>query len=195
MKPNYLRVSDIIAPFSGIEFIEDRYLIPAADRGKRVHEYIENILKDNTVFVAETELQPYVNAFEDFWGKYSCNIAGMSMELEKRLYCEEKSFTGQLDCIITIDDHVFVCDWKTSSKKSISWDIQGAAYKYLLQQNGYQNVDDVLFVQLKKDGTFKTYKCYDHSKHIDIFFKCLELYKFFNMSKTRRKPMEEHENI
>ncbi len=188
---NYLRVSDIIAPFSGVEFVPEQYLLPAAERGTKVHTYVESILKGKDIFIFEEELRPYVEAFELFWSKYIQTVKDAALDLERRFYCEEKKITGQIDAIFAVDDKIYICDWKTSLKKSVSWDLQGAAYRYLLEVNGYTNVDSVLFVQLKKDGTFKTYKCEDHHKHLEIFFKCLELYNYFNMSKTRKKILED----
>jgi len=186
-REDYLRVTDIIKPFSGVEFVPEDILNVAAKKGTRVHKYIENILKGEDSYIFHEEDSLYVDSFKVFWEKSSHAFKGGNMILEQRLFCDELQITGQADVIIEMQDRTYIIDWKTSKSTHKSWALQGCAYKYLAEKSGFKNVDSVLFVKLKSDG--KPPSLHKHEKHeenLEIFVKCLELYKWFDMKNTRK---------
>lgn len=189
IKEGYLRITEVIAPFTGVEFVSDDLLNPAAERGTIVHEEIESMLKGFGSLDEREEIVPYVNSFEAFWECNKHQYDGYTIELEKRLYCDDLKITGAIDFIASSDHKTMVIDWKTSSTAhDKSWALQAAAYQYLLMVNGYVNPQGPTFVRLKKDGKKAALKKYDdYESSIGIFTKCLELYNYFDMNKTRRK--------
>lgn len=190
IKPNYRRVTEILSPFTGIEFVPEDILKKAADRGTNVHTYIEMYLNgvEWDVSLLPWDIQPYYKSFL-LW-KDSNPLINMDINnktLEKRFYCDELKITGQVDLMIRTDDMTVLFDWKTSSKPSISWELQGAAYKYLAMKNNEFRPTDVIFVHLQKDGSCAVPHCYyEYAKNIHIFKKCCELYEYFKMDKTRK---------
>lgn len=181
----YLRVTEIISPFTGVEFVPADILQKAADRGTRVHNQIESYF-DGWGLIGQEDTKQYLQCFEKFWEGYEHNFEGAEIQTETRLYCDKLGITGQIDVIARFPHRTLLIDWKTSSRVYDHWHLQGAAYKYLCQQNGYPDVDNVLFVKLNKSRA-TTYKSEDHEHNLDIFFKCLELYKHFKMNTTRTK--------
>lgn len=179
----YDRVTSILVPFSGIESIPPYILDAAADRGTQVHEYIQNKIEGfESPF--DLSLTNYIKSFDIFWDESSHIFDEAKVTLEKRLYCDDLLITGAIDCIIETPEKTFIFDWKTSSKPQKTWNLQGAAYRYLLEVNDYQNITDSVFVHIKKDGSkpdmhqFKNYY-----EDLEIYMKCLELYRYFDMGK------------
>ena len=188
IEPIYDRVTEVLSPFTGIEFVSRDILDPAAERGTNVHAHIEGILKGWDFQVTEDVVLPYVESFKKFWEKSSHAFEAGEIILEKRMFCSEKKITGQVDVIIKCEDRTYLIDWKTSSSPHKSWALQGAAYRYLCEMEGYENVDSTLFVKLSKKGGAPTpYKHENYKENLNIFFKCLELYRYFDMSRTRNK--------
>lgn len=184
---NYLRVTEIIKPFSGVEFVNEQILQAAADRGTRTHDYIEAYLCGFETDIVDEDVCGYLKSFKIFWEDHKHLYNAGIRHKEMRLNCDKIHVTGQIDFIVEINDRTYLLDWKTSSKFQKSWYLQGAAYRYLAEQNGFANVDNVLFVKLNKDGSKPSlYKSEEHEKNLEIFFKCLDLYKFFEMDKTRK---------
>lgn len=186
-KQNYRRITEIISPFSGIEFVPEDILKPAADRGTLVHKGIEDFLSGKDVSYGD-EVLPYIESFKIFWSKSKYIFEGGKITLEKRMFCDKYKISGQADVIIEKKNRTYIIDWKTSKTPHKSWALQGAAYRYLAELNGYENVDSVLFVKVDKAGKKPTlYKHDNYYENLDIFFKCLELFNWFDMSTTRKR--------
>ena len=66
VEPVYDRVTEVISPFSGVEFVPEDILRPAAERGTLVHKYVEGLLQGFKGSLTE-EMIPYVESFEKFW--------------------------------------------------------------------------------------------------------------------------------
>jgi hypothetical protein len=183
----YDRVTEVITPFSGVEFVPEDILKSAGDRGTLVHKYIEGSLQGFKGSLTE-EMGPYVDSFEKFWDSSKHVFGGGKIVLEKRLFCDVLGITGQADVIVETSDRTYMIDWKTSSRPQKSWALQGAAYRYLAEVNGYKHVDSVLFVKLNKTGKSPTlYKHENYEENISVFKKCLELFRWFDMKNTRKK--------
>ncbi len=166
----------------------------AGERGTRVHKYIEGYLNGWKLAEYEEDAAPYVASFRRFWDASGHAFEDGKMVTEKRLFCPDKKITGQADVIIECDGCTYIIDWKTSSMKHRFWELQGAAYRYLCECQEYQglkrynNVAAVLFVKLSKTGNRPVlYKDENYEENLEIFFKCLEIYRYFDMKKTRNK--------
>ncbi len=188
IQDEYDRVTEILSPFTGIEFVDKNILEYAAERGTRVHKYIEGYLNGWKLAEYEEDAAPYVASFGRFWGSSGHAFEGGKMVTEKRMFCNDKQITGQVDVIIECDECTYVIDWKTSSMKHKFWELQGAAYRYLCEREGYSNIEAVLFVKLSKSGNRPVlYKDENYEENLELFFKCLEIYRYFDMKKTRNK--------
>ena len=184
----YDRVTEVLSPFSGVEFVPKDVLDRAAEKGTKVHELIEKKLKgeDFILDFAEEEVIPYVKSFMTFWDTSKHAFEGGEIILEKRLFCDTNKISGAMDVVVKMPDRTYIIDWKTSTRPQKSWQLQGAAYRYLCETNGFANVDDVLFVKLDKEGKHPSlHKSEKYKTHADVFFKCLDLYRWFDMKNTR----------
>lgn len=186
LKEGFVRFSDIIKPFTGIEFVDSSLLDAAADKGTYVHQIIEGIVKNGLIQpIIEDEYQGYIDSFFKFWDDSSHAFEGMKSSTEERFYDEDLKYTGAIDCIFFNKVKTYLLDWKTSSKPQKSWALQGAAYRHLLEKSGYQDVT-VMFIHLTKKGKPKVHTFENYQEDWRIFSNCLELYHYFQMDKTRR---------
>jgi hypothetical protein len=151
-----------------------------------VHEAIESFLSGFGEPL-DDEVVPYFNSFMEYYNANIDMFENGKMTLEKRMYNDAIKVTGQVDCIIEYEGKTHVLDWKTSSKESISWRIQGSAYRSLCILDGYENVQNVSFIHLRKEKCPRIYQYDTYDEDYEIFIKCIDLYNFFNMKTTRKK--------
>lgn len=185
----YLRVTNAISPFTGIEFIPENLLSNAADRGTKVHKHIEGLIEGFEDEFMDPAIKPYIDSYNKFISEFCEDIfKADKITQEKRFYCDEMLITGQVDLILEYQSHTLVIDWKTSANESISWKLQGAAYTYLLKKSGLKNLQPIHFVKLSKFGAKpKVYRYDSYDEDFETFKKCVEMYRYFKMDKTRKK--------
>jgi len=170
IKPGYLRVTDILSPFSGLSNINPDVLKNAGNRGTLVHEIIEGIEqgfgKENVPEIAIGYIESYEKwaAGKDF------------LPAAKRFYENELMITGLIDSIYRDGEDLVLVDYKTPAKESKTWAIQASAYSFMCKKNGY-NISRIEFIKLDKTGKYP--KVYTYVENMDMFLKILECYKFF----------------
>jgi len=180
---DYTRVTSILKPFSGVEFVPLCYLEPAADRGTRAHLSIEaDIL--GLGHSNDEDIQGYIKSYEKI--KNDLNLQQcVGFRTELRMFDDDLMITGQADLICEFDNNVILYDWKTSSRKQKSWNLQLAAYQ-MMATSLYEGKEiTAIAVHLKKDGKKPSLIRTKFDESIIMFLKCLEIYKYFEMNKTR----------
>ncbi len=179
IKPGYLRVTDILSPFSGLSKINPIILQNAADRGTLVHEIIEGIEEG---FGKENVPDPVLGYIES----YELWVDGKKfIKQPKRFYDNEMMITGLVDSIYKDGDELVLVDYKTPARESKTWVIQGSAYACLCKRHGY-NISRIEFVKLDKTG--KAPKVYQYLDDYDMFRKVLDCYRYF--FKEENKDLE-----
>ncbi len=170
-REEYTRVTQVLYPFSGLDKIDPDVVARAADRGTRVHNICEGIIKGLGEFGVESDTEPYVESFKKWWDQ------GHEVEvIEERFWDDELQITGKVDLILKIDDGFAIADLKTSSKHSPTWEAQGSAYAYLARKSGY-NIQKILFIHLLKSG--KAPKIYEYPVDESFFINTLKVWKHF----------------
>ncbi len=172
-RENYLRVTNILYPFSGLDKIDVDIVAHAAERGTKVHKICEGIISGIGEVGVDDETWGYVESFKKWWEK------GVEVvKMEERFWDDDLCITGQVDLIIKIDEHLVIVDLKTSSRPSKTWPAQGAAYAYLARKSGY-DVRRIFFLHLNKHG--KEPKMYEYPVDDSFFLGILRVYNhFFN---------------
>lgn len=176
------RVTEILKPFSNIEYIKPDILKNAAARGTLVHGYCAAIAKDAWLpeSMIDQELKGYVKSF-NLWK--DAQVLKFPI-VEKRFQDDKAGFTGQLDMVILgTDKELYLVDLKTSARPQKTHPIQMAAYKHLLLLNNVR-VKAAILVYLHKDGDFPEILRFDNLENeTQVFFNALDCYKFFNRKK------------
>src|ERR1041385_4765547 len=119
-RENYLRITTILYPFSGMQNIDQDVLVNAASRGSRVHKICEGIVTGIGELGVDDETWGSVERFKKSWGE-----GHKVIEVERRFWSDEHKITGQIDMIIETPEGLAIVDLKTSSKPSKTWFLQG----------------------------------------------------------------------
>lgn len=168
---NYLRVTNILYPFSGLQNIDAEIIENAAERGTKVHKICEAIISGLGDIGVHDETWGYVESFKKWW-----NNGIDVVEMEKRFWDDELYLTGQVDLIIRTDEGLAIVDFKTSSRPSKTWPAQGSAYAYLAKNAGY-DIKKIIFLHLNKHG--KEPKIYEYPIDDSFFLAIFRTYKHF----------------
>ncbi len=167
----YLRVTNILYPFSGLEKIDPVVLANAASRGTKVHKICEGIINGLGEIGVDDETCGYVESFNKWW------LLGHDVVMvEKRFWDNELHLTGQVDMIIKTPDGLAIVDIKTSSRPSKTWRAQGCAYAYLAKRAKH-DIKKIFFLHLNKYG--KEPKVYEYPVDDDFFLAIFRTYIYF----------------
>lgn len=156
---------------NSLGFKHKRYrdvLNQAATFGTKVHHGIECLLKG--LPVPEDTPQVCLNAFKEWWKVIQANnyeIIGQ----EKKLVCEW--YGGTYDCLMKINDKIYLIDFKTSNHVTYKYYLQLAAYSKVLREKEGINIDGVIILQLNKyQPKYKEYildlSIPDHKNYFDL---------------------------
>lgn len=126
----------------------------AANIGTFVHNAIENYIK-NSIYLDENEVPvEYKNevkssfiAFIKWWDNIKNRKIKILMQ-ESILVCEY--YGGTLDLLLSIDDNIYLVDFKTSNHLSYKYHLQLAAYRWILFSKLNINLDGCIVLRLDK---------------------------------------------
>lgn len=167
----YLRITDILSPFSGLQDIKPFILSQAADRGTRVHQMIEDYLSGIGIWEEDSSLMGYLDSMKKFWKDgYPIHYQ------EQRFFNDEFMITGACDLIIEFQGCLTLVDWKTSHAPNRTWPMQGSAYSWLAKKHGIP-IENILFIKLDKKGSKP--QVFQYEENFSLFLKCYEIYNYF----------------
>lgn len=171
--PGYLRVTEVLSPYSGYGSVPKVILDAAQEKGKNIHRYAEGQIKGIGSWDMCDDYQGYYDSFDKWWKPKEMEV----ICTETRFYCHDHRITGQMDLIMKHEGKVKLIDFKTSCKENKIWPLQGGAYHHLAKKNGYE-IEEIIFIHLQKDGKEPKLLHY-HSHCFQMFLKCLDLYHIF----------------
>lgn len=175
----------------------------ASEKGTYTHKAIEEYLKkkeypnyDKIPFPAKDATR---NAFEGFLNWYLQVEKNNRIRLvfsEKKLVC--KYFGGTLDCLISINDKLWLIDFKTSNHMNYKYFLQLSAYTYMLREVEGIEVGGCLVLLLDKQSPkFSEYVLdFSNDEHKKFIEECEEtfmslVYSFYN----KRKIQSEYKRL
>ena len=164
-------MTNILYPFSGLQGIDAQIVANAARRGTKVHKICEGIISGIGELGIDEETEGYIESFKQWWAQGIKPI-----EMEKRFWNDELGITGQVDLIIETPEGQAIVDFKTSSKPSKTWPVQGAAYAFLAKDAGY-DIKKIIFLHLNKKGNQP--KSYEYPIDDSFFLSVYKTYKHF----------------
>lgn len=177
VRDTYTRVTDILSPYSGLQFVDPQVLANAAARGEYVHRVCAGIISGLEPPQMSEEVQKYV---ESFFCWFDAKIV---LESEKRYWDDQLQITGQIDYLMLYEEGQWIVDLKTSSRKSKTWPLQMAAYYHLVKPI-YTDILGVEVVHVNKEG--KAPKVYRYTVeelkyYFELFKQCYNVYKYFDL--------------
>lgn len=196
IKPGYHRVSDIIVDREALAKIPVSNLEKARARGERVDELCKAYISGFPAKALEPGDEGYTDDME-FDAKYLesfklwANDKLPDLEVGARFYDDKLMLTGELDFTQDMPDYLKVVDVKCTYKESATWKLQGAAYAYLLRENGF-HVGYIEFLRLKKDGTYPQICEYHVDKHWNTFKSFYDRFMFLEKFKGIQEDYYRH---
>ena len=176
--PGYARVTEVLKLFTSFDGIDPAVLAKAADRGTRVHKYCELYTQNLLIEKVDDDCIPYVNSFIH-WFDTMVEEVWVS---EMRLSCSKYLITGKLDMVVTIkgDTRETIVDLKTPQQASLSWQLQTAAYRYLMRASQGIDVSRRVCLILDREGKMpKLVEYTSHEADERLFLNAVELFHFF----------------
>ena len=143
----YVRVSDVLKPFTNFGHIDPAVLNAKAELGTKVHQIIADDIS-GTFSYAEDKCLPYLRSYE----KWRSALQPVFVKSEERFFCDDRRITGQIDCVVDIGKKKMLVDFKTSVSESPTWIMQAHLYHYLCKVNGIELDNTMLFIKLDKYG-------------------------------------------
>ena len=175
----YLRVTEVLQPFSNFDGIDAVTLANAANRGSRVHSYCEAHALGLFVEEIEEDCKNYVEVFKTWFDEMVTKV----LHTEVRLNSERYRISGAFDLIAILkgDTEPSLIDYKTPLTASPTWQLQTAAYRILIEEELKLSVSRRLCVMLPKyNKDVKIVEFTNHLQDQQLYLKALELYRFFN---------------
>lgn len=181
---NYPRVTEILKPFTGIDYIPKDVLAKAAERGTSVHALCAGIAKGAWIpdgMIGEN-LLGYVNSFK----KWKDAQVDKFIAIETRYNDDDLCFTGQIDFLILgKDGNLYLVDLKTGEVHQKTYPIQMAAYEYLLEKHKIK-VKGAMLVYLDKEGEFPDIQYLeDLQEERAVFIGGLTCWHYFHKRKVK----------
>jgi hypothetical protein len=184
---DYIRVTDVLFPFSGLKGIDPEILRKAADRGTRVHTICDAVIQGMGIPGIDEDIQGYLNSFF-LWA------AGKKfLTKPDRFFHDSFMLTGECDGLyMDQENKIVLIDFKTPLKESKTWPLQAAAYR-MLASHDYDfplEIDRAEFIQLKKNGTAPTVYTYPLEPHLADFLLAFEAYKKFFLNASEQSFLD-----
>lgn len=175
----YLRVTEVLKPYSTLTEIDPHTLANAADRGTRVHAYCESYALGLFVAEVDDDCKNYFEVFKEWFDEMVVKV----LYTEKRLNSPTYRISGAFDMIAVLkgDRLPTLVDIKTPLTPSLSWQLQTAAYSLLVKELLDMHISRRICLMLPKHrDDVKIVEYTDHEKDQELYLKALELYRFFN---------------
>lgn len=169
----------------------------AAEKGTYTHKAIEDFLKDgiepnyNSIpYLARSTVENTFGAFKSWWDIINQNNKVEVIFTEERLVC--KYCGGTLDCLLKINDKIWLIDFKSSNHMSYKYWLQLGAYTYMLQDNKNIKPDGCLVLMLNKENPIYAENILDFSNEIHKKFMddCIVEFLFLVISYYGRLSIE-----
>lgn len=175
IKENYIRVTELLNPWSDLGSIPIATLEAKAKIGTNTHEAIVCHALGLPVRNLTDRENKYFKSYKAWEEKYIPEI----ILSEQRLYDDEHMITGQIDSIMKIDGKESIIDFKTSAKPDVKkWAIQLGWYAMLCKKNNIEVDMEKAYVVLLTDKD-KCAQFIEIGLGVDIFDVCLSIYQAY----------------
>ena len=168
----------------GIEMAHINISKAALNIGKKVHNYIEEVIEwslDSGNKPEMPEEEEAVNSIKAFGEWVKANDVEW-ISTEERIYSRKYGFAGTVDALALIDDRFCVIDFKTSKQIYKSYKLQVYAYKQAVQEMYGKEVEGCWILRFDKStGKFQAREIKEN--YLPAFIKGLD---FYNEYRRRR---------
>lgn len=155
----------------------------AADKGTRVHKRLEKILKGQKFKTTPKELIPYIVAFLNWMDEY--NLEGMYSP-EVFVHSNKYGYAGTADLVCTLNNELWLIDFKTSKAIYDEYGLQVRAYGYAYEEMTGKRVRTAI-LQLGLP-TKKGWKFREKKEPMNVFLAHKKIFDWELKKHPPRKP-------
>jgi len=171
-------VTQVLEPYTGLEYVDRELLRRAAEFGTHVHEacHLFNIDSLDRLTL-DPALAPYISAWEQFLD----DTGAVVLESEHRVASRKFKYAGTLDTTVFWGKSKRLIDIKSTVGLPRTVGPQTAAYAEAYHEDTGERIRDRYCVQLKPDGTYSLQKLSDPNDW-NIFQSALNLHRWYYAS-------------
>jgi hypothetical protein len=167
----------------------------SASSGHKVHQAIENLLKEKEILWIKDGYSQYslhewkmILSFNEFWNLYKPKL----IHSEYHIFSNKYKYAGTIDLIVEINDKLWILDMKTTNALHTTNDLQLAAYKEAWDEFHDRKIDNYGILWLKSksrkvnkdkmqgNGWALVQSERNHEENFDIFSKTYDIFKIEN---------------
>jgi hypothetical protein len=173
-------VTQILAPHSGLEFVDRSVLEAAAEFGNHVHAACHLYNLERLDWPAlDPELRPFVQA----WMKFLEDTGAVVLDSERRVFSKRHGFAGTLDARVAWGRSNRLVDIKSTGGVPRTVGPQTAAYAEALHEETGERLRDRYCVHLAHDGRYTLHRLAD-PRDWQVFKAALVLYHWKPKERT-----------
>ena len=167
-------VTQVLEPYTGLEYVDRELLRRAAEFGTHVHEacHLFNLDMLNSDAL-DPALAPYVTA----WAQFLEDTGAVVLQSEFRVASEQFCYAGTLDTVVFWGKSNRLIDIKSTAGVPRTTGPQTAAYTQAYREQTGESIRDRYCAHLKPDGKYDLHKLSD-PRDWDIFKAALMLCKW-----------------
>lgn len=167
-------VTEVLEPYSGLEWVRPELVQAAADFGHNVHVACDLYDADELDHEA---LDPALTPYVDAWDRFQRDTGAVAIESELAVYSRTLRYAGTLDRIMALGRKERVqIDIKTSTGVPRTVGAQTAAYENCYREMFGRKLQGRYCCHLKPDGTYKLHPLTDATDFAK-FQSCLTLWR------------------
>jgi predicted RecB family nuclease len=167
----------------------DKIMQNAAARGIRFHsstEFMEKNIKDKTAIdiylraakAKNPEIAPAIETYHDWFVENVIEV----IATEERMQCDLHGITGQIDLLCKLKgfDNIILVDKKFTAKMQKKYDLQTAAYAYLIERK-YKILPHRMILRFDKTGKMEMRDIPPGNFELDFetYKAALKIYRYF----------------
>lgn len=168
-------VTQVLEPYTGLEFVNREVLRAAADFGRNVHMACHLFNRDELDFDAlDPALRPYVDA----WALFLEQTGAVVIASEFPVYSERHRYAGTPDVLLDWNAREVLTDLKSTASVPRTVGPQTAAYVEAYNEMTGKRIRDRYCLHLKPDGKYSSHKL-TNARDWTVFQSCLNVHRWF----------------
>lgn len=178
MEKDYIRVTEVLAPYVDFSMVPEHILSRATERGRKVHTICAGILQGLWIPPVDPEYAGYIASFQTWREQFVEEVIFVEHELIDPTY----GLIGHIDFYGKLRKLGYaLLDWKTPVALYKAWRLQMSGYERLLYV-AKKKIDVVASLQLQQDGSIPKMTRYEESyaQDFNIFLGLLNARNYFN---------------
>lgn len=168
-------VTQVLEPYTGLEFVDRRVLEAASEFGRHVHAACH---LDNLGALDEAALDPALAPYVGAWRAFLADTGAVVAASERRVASRCHRYAGTLDTLVEWDARRALVDLKSTASVPRTVGPQTAAYAEAYTEETGERVARRYCVHLRGDGTYRVHRLAEPADWT-VFLSCLNVHRWY----------------